>query len=91
MKYTFNKSKLLIILIMMLSGGNIVAGEFPEKGDMVKGAKSWSDNCMRCHNLRDASELRDDQWITTVFHMRVRSGLTGQEARDIITFLQNSN
>ena len=41
--------------------------------------------------MRSPTDLRDDQWITTVFHMRVRAGLTGQEARDILTFLQGSN
>ncbi len=62
-----------------------------KKGDFARGAKSWADNCLRCHNVRDPKELRDDQWVTTTFHMRVRGGLTGQETRDIITFLQMSN
>jgi len=76
---------------LLLISTATMAGDFPEQGDMARGAKAWSDNCMRCHNLRDANELRDDQWITTVFHMRVRAGLTGQETRDILTFLQNGN
>lgn len=59
--------------------------------DFARGAKAWADNCLRCHNARDPQELRDDQWITTTTHMRVRAGLTGQQARDIITFLQKSN
>ena len=80
-----------VISLSILSMTNALAGNFPEKGDMVRGAKAWSDNCVRCHNLRDSSELRDDQWVTTVFHMRVRGNLTGQETRDILTFLQNSN
>lgn len=67
------------------------AFDYPEPGDFSKGSKAWADNCARCHNIRAANELRDDQWITTVFHMRVRAGLTGQEARDILTFLQTSN
>ncbi|HEY9202507.1 MAG TPA: cytochrome c [Gammaproteobacteria bacterium] len=75
----------------LLISTTAMGGDFPEQGDMARGAKAWSDNCMRCHNLRDSNELRDDQWITTVFHMRVRGGLTGQETRDILTFLQNSN
>jgi cytochrome c5 len=41
--------------------------------------------------MRDPKDLRDDQWITTMFHMRVRAGLSGQKARDILTFLQESN
>lgn len=68
------------------------AAEKPDtKGDVGRGAKSWVDNCMRCHNARDPKELRDDQWITTTYHMRLRAGLTGQETRDIIAFLQMSN
>jgi len=67
------------------------AFDYPEKGNAAAGAKAWSENCSRCHNMRSPSELRDDQWITTVFHMRVRAGLTGQESRDILTFLQGFN
>lgn len=69
----------------------LAAADYPPPGDVSRGAQAWVDNCMRCHNSRDPRELRDDQWITTVFHMRVRAGLTGQEARDILTFLQESN
>ena len=65
--------------------------DFPEKGDFTAGAKSWADNCARCHNMRDPQDLRDDQWVTTAFHMRLRAGLTGQQTRDILTFLQASN
>jgi len=68
-----------------------VAFDYPEPGDFAKGSKAWAENCARCHNIRAANELRDDQWLTTVFHMRVRAGLTGQETRDILTFLQTSN
>jgi mono/diheme cytochrome c family protein len=57
----------------------------------ARGAKAWADNCARCHNLRDPKELRDDQWKPVVTHMRIRAGLTGQEARDILLFLQGSN
>lgn len=57
----------------------------------ARGAKAWSDNCARCHNMRDPKELRDDQWRAAVAHMRVRAGLTGKEAKDILKFLQESN
>ncbi|WJW74274.1 c-type cytochrome [Thiohalobacter sp. IOR34] len=67
------------------------AADYPPAGDFARGAKVWADTCIRCHNLRDPKELRDDQWISTIHHMRVRSGITGQEMRDILTFLQASN
>jgi mono/diheme cytochrome c family protein len=57
----------------------------------VRGAKAWAENCARCHNMRDPKEFRDDLWRPIVYHMRVRGGLTGQETRDILLFLQASN
>jgi len=67
------------------------ADEPEPAGDFVRGAKAWAANCARCHNMRDPKEFNDDQWKVTVTHMRVRAGLTGQEARDILTFLQGAN
>jgi len=76
---------------MLLAASGSFAADYPEAGNFSNGSKIWADNCTRCHNLRGPKELRDDQWISTTFHMRVRGGLTGQEVRDIITFLQASN
>jgi mono/diheme cytochrome c family protein len=67
------------------------AFDFPAQGDFALGAQQWADNCTRCHNLRGPNDLRDDQWITTMFHMRLRAGLTGNETQNILTFLQASN
>ncbi len=83
--------KISFLLLTALVIQPSYALEYPEAGDAAKGSKAWSENCARCHNMRSPTDLRDDQWITTVFHMRVRAGLTGQEARDILTFLQSSN
>lgn len=81
----------LLLIVAIFIGNNSFAADYPEKGDFQKGAKAWAENCVRCHNMRDPKDLRDDQWITTAFHMRVRAGLTGQKTRDILTFLQESN
>lgn len=81
----------LATAILLISSSVVYSAEFPAAGNPSTGAKVWAENCNRCHNIRSPEELRDDQWITTVFHMRVRAGLTGQETRDIITFLQSSN
>ncbi len=83
--------KTLLFIAALFIGSNSIAADYPEKGDFQKGAKAWAENCVRCHNLRDPKDLRDDQWVTTAFHMRVRAGLTGQKTRDILTFLQESN
>ena len=68
-----------------------VAADYPEPGDFASGSRVWAENCNRCHHVRDPRDLRDDQWITSTFHMRIRAGLTGRETRDILTFLQASN
>ncbi len=61
------------------------------EGDFSRGAQAWVENCGRCHNVRDPREFRDDLWRPIVYHMRIRGGLTGQETRDILRFLQESN
>jgi len=63
----------------------------PDPLQFARGAKAWANNCNRCHRMRDPKELRDDQWRAALSHMRVRGGLTGQETRDILVFLQGSN
>jgi mono/diheme cytochrome c family protein len=60
-------------------------------GDINRGAGTWSNNCARCHELRSPTEFRDDIWKPIVTHMRVRAGLTGQQSRDVLAFLQASN
>ena len=94
MKKIFSKKVSLTIssvLIALWLPSVTYSQGFPEKGEFAAGAKSWADNCARCHNMRDPQDFRDDQWITTAFHMRLRAGLTGQQTRDILTFLQASN
>ena len=71
--------------------GSAAAQDADDPMAFVRGAQSWADNCARCHNMRDPAEFRDDVWEPTVLHMRIRAGLTGQEARDIQPFLQKSN
>lgn len=60
-------------------------------GNAALGAQKWADNCSRCHNMRDPKEFSDIYWDTIVKHMRIRGGLTGQDSRDILGFLQSSN
>jgi cytochrome c5 len=90
-KQLFKSSSASLLLLSTFFSASIQAADFPEAGNFSNGSKVWADNCNRCHNMRGPKELRDDQWITTAFHMRVRAGLSGQETRDVITFLQASN
>ncbi len=81
----------IVVAGLSFSSASFADEDDAKKGDFARGATAWVNNCVRCHNVRDPKELRDDQWITTTFHMRMRAGLTGQQARDIIKFLQMSN
>jgi len=62
-----------------------------KKGDVARGIKAWSENCQRCHNPRDPREYSDDLWKPVITHMRIRAGLTGQQARDILEYFRQSN
>lgn len=83
-----------IVTAITFSGAFIAAnaGESEKSaGDISRGTISWGQNCARCHEMRDPAEFRDDQWRSIVAHMRLRAGLTGQQQRDILAFLQSAN
>lgn len=84
---------ILMAAAVGLSGamGSASAQEAEDPQAISRGVTAWQDNCARCHNMRQPTEFRDDLWKPIVSHMRVRAGLTGQEARDILAFLQASN
>lgn len=82
----------LAVVTLSANEGKSHAGhEMTVQGDFVKGASIWAKTCQRCHNMRDPKELDDNQWKAVVTHMRLRAGLTGQDARDVLAFLQQSN
>ena len=62
-----------------------------KEGNFLRGITLWKNNCARCHGMRDAKDFSDYQWEVIVAHMKVRAGLPGQDARDILKFLQQSN
>lgn len=62
-----------------------------EEGRNSAGALAWTQNCMRCHNLRNPNERSDREWDVIVHHMRVRANLTAEEHRLILAFLQSAN
>lgn len=76
---------------LLMSSAITQAADYPAPGNAAKGAKIWADNCGRCHNIRGPKELTDDQWISTMFHMRIRAGLTGGDMRDVLSFMQAGN
>ncbi len=88
-KITILSALSLVLTVAATSG--VAGGIKSKEGDFSRGAQAWVDNCSRCHNPRDPKEFRDDLWRPIVYHMRVRGGLTGQQTRDILKFLQGSN
>ena len=91
-RITKNGRIAMIALVVPLTAGLAAAAEpQPDPAAFARGARAWAEQCARCHNMRDPRELRDDQWRAVVTHMRVRAGLTGEQARDILRFLQEGN
>lgn len=87
----FGPTLLLVMSIAGVAHAETSVTTQDDPGRFARGAKAWANNCASCHNLRPANDLRDDQWRVVVAHMRVRADLTGQEARDVLKFLQGSN
>jgi cytochrome c5 len=67
------------------------AGATTDSSSFARGASAWANNCVRCHNARDPKDFSPDQWKIIMSHMRIRAGLTGQETRDVLSFLQQSS
>lgn len=61
------------------------------QADVAAGAKVYAETCGRCHNPRAPTERTDREWALIVAHMRVRAGLTGEQARLVLAFLQATN
>jgi len=55
------------------------------------GEELWSNNCIRCHNLRPSTMYSDAQWDVIVHHMRLRANITGAEQHAIVEFLKSSH
>ena len=56
----------------------------------LTGEELWSNNCLRCHNIRPPTMYGNAQWDVIVHHMRLRANITGQEQRAIVEFLKSS-
>jgi len=56
----------------------------------LSGEELWSNNCMRCHNIRPPTMYSAAQWDVIVHHMRLRANITGQEQRAIVEFLKSA-
>src|SRR5438128_1001956 len=56
----------------------------------LSGEELWSNNCLRCHNIRPPTMYGDAQWDVIVHHMRLRANITGQEQRAIVEFLKSA-
>ena len=84
---------IIMIFMLALTTSSVAMSEpgGATSGDPVRGAKYYSDNCGRCHNLRGPMEHRDRDWSIIITHMRITAGLPGQQARDIYAFMAASN
>lgn len=69
----------------------VPVAEVVTKPPRKDGARTWVENCMRCHNLREPHERSDREWEIIVHHMRVRANLTAEEHRLILDFLKSAN
>src|SRR4029453_2903760 len=56
----------------------------------LSGEELWSNNCLRCHNIRPPTMYSGAQWDVIVHHMRIRANITGQEQRAIVEFLKSA-
>jgi hypothetical protein len=91
-----------LVLLFASTSWNLLAGPKADRTTTQSGAVSsdsymglsgeelWSNNCLRCHNIRPPTMYSDAQWDVIVHHMRIRANITGQEQRAIVEFLKSA-
>jgi cytochrome c5 len=57
----------------------------------LTGAELYSIHCNRCHAERYPTERTAAQWKTIMLHMQVRANIPGQQARQILQYLQENS
>ena len=101
-----NRSRLAVLLLLILASASWAVFGGPNPGQKtaaesggatsrdssteLSGEELWSNNCLRCHNIRPPTMYGDTQWDVIVHHMRIRANITGKEQRAIVEFLKSS-
>lgn len=85
--------QMTLILMVFAAGLAGCAGRAVVQTDISgpSGVELWTENCMRCHNMRSPADLRAAEWDIAVHHMRVRANLTASEASKVADFLRSSS
>jgi len=101
-----NRSRLAVLLLLILASASwaVFGGPTPgqktaaepvgaisrDSSTELTGEELWSNNCLRCHNIRPPTMYGNAQWDVIVHHMRIRANITGKEQRAIVEFLKSS-
>jgi hypothetical protein len=104
MSSTKSRCRIAALLLLVFAGSTVFAD--PKSGRStstdssqavtsdsymgLSGEELWSNNCLRCHNIRPPTMYTDAQWDVIVHHMRLRANITGQEQRAILEFLKSA-
>jgi len=81
----------VILFYFILTIGNLSVYAEETENNKLSGAELWSQNCSRCHNMRAPQEFNDSQWNIIMAHMRSVGNIPGEQAREILKFLQETN
>lgn len=73
------------------AGSNSSKAASSSSSSDLSGEELWSNNCLRCHNIRPPTTYSNAQWDVIVHHMRLRANITGTEQRAIVEFLKSSH
>lgn len=90
-----------VVVALWMAGAAVAATSLPSLAaetkagvpapSVARGKKAWTENCARCHEMREPKDLTDREWPAVIRHMRVRGGLTGQEERDMFELFIKGN
>lgn len=86
----FSLRLIVLLFLPFLLTGLIGGKSLASSGKERTGAELYTMRCGQCHVERYPTERTGAQWKTIMLHMRTRASLTGEDAKKILKYLQES-
>ncbi len=83
--------KIIILITILISGSAMFLNSCAPTKEIAEksGAQLWGENCNRCHSAPSQDQYSKDQWGIIGTHMKMKAGITDDEATKIVAFLRN--
>ncbi|MCX6290959.1 MAG: cytochrome c [Bacteroidetes bacterium] len=87
------KKIIITFIVCAITGSGLLLSSCAPTKDIADkgGAQLWGENCSRCHNAPTMDQYAKEDWGIIGTHMKLKAGLTAQETKKVVEYLQSGN